>query len=201
MTRAAFSFRSRLDTIVVPKGDMHQSTLVRRHGTKLHAAVLTRRSIGGRTGDRLELLTLTTLVSFDVDNHRIAKPDGAHRDSRNQELQGVKRLAVTTDEYGKIITGNVQDELSIVTFVFVDSYFSNVEILQNVLQSSDGRIGYPVEFLIGQFLLFFGIVSISFFDVQYFDLFFQIFFSHFESPLVGYCYRMNDEVFHVKQER
>ena len=77
MTRAAFSFRSRLDTIVVPKGDMHQSTLVRRHGTKLHAAVLTRRSIGGRTGDRLELLTLTTLVSFDVDNHRIAKPDGA----------------------------------------------------------------------------------------------------------------------------
>ena len=107
MTRAAFSFRSRLDTIVVPKGDMHQSTLVRRHGTKLHAAVLTRRSIGRRTSDRLELLTLTTLLSFDVDDHRIAKPDGAHRDSRNQELQGVKRLAVTTDEYGKIITGNV----------------------------------------------------------------------------------------------
>ena len=121
MTRAAFSFRSRLDTIVVPKGDIHQSTLVRRHGTKLHAAVLTRRSIGGRTGDRLELLTLTTLVSFDVDNHRIAKPDGAHRDSRNQELQGVKRLAVTTNEHSKIITGNVQDELSIVTFVFVTS--------------------------------------------------------------------------------
>ena len=86
---------------------------------------------------------------------------------------------MTTDEYGKIITGNVQDELSIVTFVFVDSYFSNVEILQNVLQCSDGRIGYPVEFLIGQFLLFFGIVSISFFDVQYFDLFFQIFLQPF----------------------
>ena len=73
MTGAAFAFRCRLHTVVVAKADVHDTTLVRRHRTKLDAAVLASCAVRGRTGNRFQLLALTALVTFDVHDDRVAR--------------------------------------------------------------------------------------------------------------------------------
>jgi len=65
----------------------------------------------------------------------------------------VPNLTMTTNEHRQIIAGDVQNELSLVTLVLVNGNLADVEVLQDVLKCSNGRISDVVEHLIGDLRL------------------------------------------------
>ena len=127
---------------------MDDTALVRRHRTKLHAATLACSLACGRAGERLELLTLAVLVAFHVDDDREAETDLTHGDGGNQKLQGIKRATMTANQNCQVITGDIKDELALVAFILVDGDFTDVEILEHVLQNGNGGVGNFIELLI-----------------------------------------------------
>ena len=105
MTRGAFTFGCRLDSRVVTKGNVDDTTFIRAHGTELDTTSLRSRLARRRTGQGLELLTLPALVALDVDDDGEAETDLANGDRRDEELQCLERLPMTADEDRQIITG------------------------------------------------------------------------------------------------
>ena len=63
MAGSALALGSGLNAIIVAQGNVHDATLIRRHGTQLHAAVLLRRLGSGVAGNGLKLLALAVLVT------------------------------------------------------------------------------------------------------------------------------------------
>ena len=94
--------------LVVTKRDMHDTTLVRSHGAKLHAAMLLGSLRGSITSDGLELLSLTILVTLNIDDNGITKAHSANGNGRHQELQRIKGLTMTADEDSQVITGDIE---------------------------------------------------------------------------------------------
>ena len=153
MTSAALSLRGGLDTIIVAKSNVNDASLIGGHGAQLNTVTLAGSAIGARTGDGLKLLALTTLIALNIDDYRITEANGAHGNGGHQELQRIKGLTMTTNEHRQIIAGDVQNELALVTLVLVNGNLADVELLQDVLKCSDGRISDVVEHLIGDLRL------------------------------------------------
>ena len=74
MARGTLSLRCRLDALIVAKRDMHDAALIRSHGAKLHAAMLLGSLCGSVTSNGLELLSLTILVTLNLDDNWITSP-------------------------------------------------------------------------------------------------------------------------------
>ncbi len=191
MSRAAFTFGSGFNPIVIAQSDMDDSTLIRCHRTKFYTAVLTSRAIRRRTGNRFQLLPLTTLVSLYINNNGVSESHFPNGNSRNKELQGIQGLSVTSDQHGKIIAGYIKDKLSFITFVFVDRHFANIEILQDILENGNGCISHLIELLIAQLgdSAFLGRISLVFrnlflgFHGMFFEFKFAVgFFRHIYAP-------------------
>ena len=178
MTSASFTLGSRFNTAVIAQRDMDDTALVRRHRAKLDAAMLIGSLVGGRTRDRLELLTLAVLISLHIDDHRITVPDGTDGDGRDHELQGVERFSMTSNQNGKIIAGDVKDELAVVALVLIDGDVAHIEMLQDILQRGDRGVGDAVQLLIGD--LAFGGSLLRFEILRFDDLVFK-FLSHCRS--------------------
>ena len=161
VTRGALSLRCRLDALVVAKRDMHDAALIRSHGAKLHAAMLLGSLCGSITSDGLKLLSLTVLVALNIDDDRVAEAHSTNSDGRDQELQGIEGLTMATDENCQVVTGDVEDKLAFIAFVLVDGDLTDVEVLQNVLDSCDGGIRDTIEILVADAVLFdLGVVSL-----------------------------------------
>ena len=155
MPGASFALGSGIDAIIVSKRDVNDSTLIRSHRSHLHAAMLACSFIGSGARDGFELLTLTALIPLDVNNNRITEAHRADSDGGNDKLQGIERTTMSTNQYRKIVTGDIEDKLPFVTLIFVDRHFANIEILQDVLQSGNSGIGDSVELFFRDFDLIF----------------------------------------------
>ena len=68
---------------------MNDSTLIRRHWTQLHAASLRGCFICRRTRKSLELLALTILIAFNINDNGEAETDLANSNRRDEELQRI----------------------------------------------------------------------------------------------------------------
>ena len=75
--------------------------------------------------------------------------NNARRNRRNKELKRIERTTVATDQNSQIVTSDVKDKLTFITFILFDGHFSDIEILQDILNGLDSRIGDPVHFLFG----------------------------------------------------
>ena len=171
MARGTLSLRCRLDALVVAKRDMHDAALIRSHGAKLHAAMLLGSLCGSVTSNGLELLSLTILVTLNIDDNGITKAHSANGNGRHQELQRIKGLTMTADEDSQVITGDIEDKLAFIAFVLVNGNLTDIEVLQDVLNSCDGGIRDAIKILVADAVLFdLGVLSL--FCGQFHVLFF-----------------------------
>ena len=192
VTRTSFSLGCGFNAVVITQGNMDDTTFVRRHRAKLYSLMLLIRARCSRTRQGFDLLTLTVLISLDIDDHGIPEPEDTRRNGRHDELQRIERLPMTTDENRKIISCDIENKLAFIAFVFIDHDFADIEILQNALKSIDCRIGYMVELFLGQVrnINLHGSRLIIFFhdDIRQFDVlgsmfFNQVFICHDDSSL------------------
>ena len=133
MPGASFALGSGIDAIIVSKRNVNDSALIRSHRSHLHAAMLACSFIGSGARDGFELLTLTALIPLDVNNNRITEAHRADSDGGNDKLQGIECTTMPANQYRKIVTGDIEDKLPLVTLIFVDRHFANIEVLQDVL--------------------------------------------------------------------
>ena len=153
MTFGSFTLGSSLDTSVITKSNMDDTTLVRSHWTKLNASMSRSRFLCGRASKGLKLLTLTALIPFNIDNDRITEANDANRNDGNQKLESIKGAAMTTNKNRKIVTGNIKDKLTVVTLILVDGDLTNIEIFKDVLQCGNCSVGNEIKFFIRQRLI------------------------------------------------
>ena len=140
---------------------MHDATLVRSHGAKLHAAMLLGSLRGSITSDGLELLSLTILVTLNIDDNGITEAHGANGNSGHQKLQRIKGLTMAADENSQIVTGDVEDKLAFIAFVLVNGDLADIEVLQDILDSCDGGIRDAIKILVADAFLFdLGVLSL-----------------------------------------
>ena len=57
---------------------------------------------------------------------------------------------MAADEHRKIVTRDIENKLAFVSLVLVDRHFTDVEVLENILQRRNGRVGNTVELLVSQ---------------------------------------------------
>ena len=148
MPIASLSFGCGGNPIEVAQCDMDDTALVRGHRTHLHAALLGEAALGSRIRQVFELLALAALVALDIHHDRIAVSDIAGGDEGDEELQGIQGLSMTADQNRKIVAGDIQDKLAFVSFVFIDGDLTQVEVLQDIFQRSNRRIGDAIELLV-----------------------------------------------------
>ena len=58
---------------------------------------------------------------------------------------------MTADQHRQIVARDIEDQLAFVAFVLVDGHFAHLEVLENILERSDRRIGNAIQILVGQF--------------------------------------------------
>ncbi len=118
--------------------------------------------------NRFELLSLAALVSFYIYDDRIAISNSTHSNCRYDELKSVKCLTMSPDKHRKIISRDIEDQLTIITLILIDCYFTYIEVFQNILQGSYGRIGDAIKLFVCQLdrLLFDGALNVLFSHVR-----------------------------------
>ena len=99
MTGGTLTFGSGFNARLIAQGEMNQAALVGRHGAQLHAALLRLRASSGGVCHRLDFLTLAVLITFNINDDRIAEAHGARCDGGNDELQRVERFAMTANKH------------------------------------------------------------------------------------------------------
>ena len=95
--------------------------------------MLRRRTIRRRARDGLELLALAVFIAFHVNHDGIAEPKRARRDSGDDELESIQRLAVATYQNSQIVASDIKNQLAFIAFVLVDSDFPDIEMLQDLI--------------------------------------------------------------------
>lgn len=145
---------------------MHNPTLVGSHRSHRNLASLGSCTIGSRLRNGFYLLPLPALVSLDIDNNRIPVTKLATRNGAYQELYGIKRAAMTSNQNSKIISSDVEDKLAFVAVILVDGDITNIERLENGLQDFYCRICNLINVNLGTSVGIFGFILSGFFMRQ-----------------------------------
>ena len=152
------ALRMRVDSIVTTKGNMNQSTFVGIHGRQGNTFMSANSALGSGLGHRSNLVLSTALITFDVDDDRIPKAKLAAHQQREHNLKGIKGTTMTANENSKIRSGNIQNQLALVTLVLINRRVGGIEVRKDGTQNGNRNIGDGVELLIGQ--LFTGLVAL-----------------------------------------
>ena len=74
------------------------------------------------------------------------------RDRRDDGLESFERMPATPNEYRKVSTYHIEDDLVLVAFVFVDFCTLCIEVFEYRLERLDCRVGNLVKLLFGDFV-------------------------------------------------
>jgi hypothetical protein len=154
MTGGTFTLRRSVNAFIVSKSDMNDAALVRSHGAKLHATVLTGGLISCITSNRFQLFALTALITLNINDNRITETNCTNGNSGNQELQSIKGFTMTTNKNRKVVASDVENQLTLIALIFIDGDVTNIEMLENILKSSDSGICDPIKIFLADSVIF-----------------------------------------------
>ena len=107
----------------------------------------------------------------------------ARSDGGNEELKRLEGTTMTANQNGKIITGDVKDQLAFIPLILINLIIPHIEMLQNITDKLNGRISDNVDLLVRVtvFLRFLRKVAVGLKLIDGFDKLFLNFFAHFFS--------------------
>lgn len=152
------TLRMSIDGIIATKCNVNQSALVGIHGRKRNTLMSADGTLGSRLSHGGNLVLSAALVSLDVHYNRIPKAKLAAHQQREHNLKGIKGTTMTANENSKIRSGNIQNQLALVTLVLINRRVGGIEVRKDGTQNGNRNIGDGVELLIGQ--LFTGLVAL-----------------------------------------
>ncbi len=152
------TLRMSIDGIIATKCNVNQSTLIGIHGRKRNTLMSADGTLGCRLCHGGNLVLTAALVSLDVHYNRIPKAKLAAHQQREHNLKGIKGTTMTANENSKIRSGNIQNQLALVTLVLINRRVGGIEVRKDGTQNGNRNIGDGVELLIGQ--LFTGLVAL-----------------------------------------
>lgn len=152
------TLRMSIDGIIATKCNVNQSALVGIHGRKRNTLMSADGTLGSRLSHGGNLVLSAVLVSLDVHYNRIPKAKIAAHQQREHNLKGIKGTTMTANENSKIRSGNIQNQLALVTLVLINRRVGGIEVRKDGTQNGNRNIGDGVELLIGQ--LFTGLVAL-----------------------------------------
>ena len=152
------TLRMSIDGIIATKCNVNQSALVGIHGGKRNTLMSADGTLGSRLSHGGNLVLSAALVSLDVHYNRIPKAKLAAHQQREHNLKGIKGTTMTANENSKIRSGNIQNQLALVTLVLINRRVGGIEVRKDGTQNGNRNIGDGVELLIGQ--LFTGLVAL-----------------------------------------
>lgn len=152
------TLRMSIDGIIATKCNVNQSALVGIHGRKRNTLMSSDGTLGSRLSHGGNLVLSAALVSLDVHYNRIPKAKLAAHQQREHNLKGIKGTTMTANENSKIRSGNIQNQLALVTLVLINRRVGGIEVRKDGTQNGNRNIGDGVELLIGQ--LFTGLVAL-----------------------------------------
>lgn len=152
------TLRMSIDGIIATKCNVNQSALVGIHGRKRNTLMSADGTLGSRLSHGGNLVLSAALVSLDVHYNRIPKAKLAAHQQREHDLKSIKGTTMTANENSKIRSGNIQNQLALVTLVLINRRVGGIEVRKDGTQNGNRNIGDGVELLIGQ--LFTGLVAL-----------------------------------------
>lgn len=152
------TLRMSIDGIIATKCNVNQSALVGIHGRKRNTLMSADGTLGSRLSHGGNLVLSAALVSLDVHYNRIPKAKLAAHQQREHNLKGIKGTTMTANENSKIRSGNIQNQLALVTLVLINRRVGGIEVRKDGTQNGNRNIGDGVELLIGQ--LFTGLAAL-----------------------------------------
>lgn len=147
-----------IDGIIATKCNVNQSALVGIHGRKRNTLMSADGTLGSRLSHGGNLVLSAALVSLNIHYNRIPKAKLAAHQQREHNLKGIKGTTMTANENSKIRSGNIQNQLALVTLVLINRRVGGIEVRKDGTQNGNRNIGDGVELLIGQ--LFTGLVAL-----------------------------------------
>lgn len=152
------TLRMSIDGIIATKCNVNQSALVGIHGWKRNTLMSADGTLGSRLSHGGNLVLSAALVSLNIHYNRIPKAKLAAHQQREHNLKGIKGTTMTANENSKIRSGNIQNQLALVTLVLINRRVGGIEVRKDGTQNGNRNIGDGVELLIGQ--LFTGLVAL-----------------------------------------
>ncbi len=152
------TLRMSIDGIIATKCNVNQSALVGIHGRKRNTLMSADGTLGSRLSHGGNLVLSAALVSLNIHYNRIPKAKLAAHQQREHNLKGIKGTTMTANENSKIRSGNIQNQLALVTLVLINRRVGGIEVRKDGTQNGNRNIGDGVELLIGQ--LFTGLVAL-----------------------------------------
>ena len=152
------TLRMSIDGIIATKCNVNQSALVGIHGRKRNTLMSANGTLGSRLSHGGNLVLSAALVSLNIHYNRIPKAKLAAHQQREHNLKGIKGTTMTANENSKIRSGNIQNQLALVTLVLINRRVGGIEVRKDGTQNGNRNIGDGVELLIGQ--LFTGLVAL-----------------------------------------
>lgn len=152
------TLRMSIDGVIATKCNVNQSALVGIHGRKRNTLMSADGTLGSRLSHGGNLVLSAALVSLNIHYNRIPKAKLAAHQQREHNLKGIKGTTMTANENSKIRSGNIQNQLALVTLVLINRRVGGIEVRKDGTQNGNRNIGDGVELLIGQ--LFTGLVAL-----------------------------------------
>ena len=150
MTLRINAFGVRLNCIISAKGNVNQTALISIHRRKRNAPMRSHCTLCSGLSHRSNLILSAALVALNVNNNRIPKAKLAAYKQREQYLESIKRATMTTNQYGKVGSGDVKNQLALITLVLIDRRIIGIEVRKNGTKNRDGNIGNGIKLVIGK---------------------------------------------------
>lgn len=146
------SLRICIDPIIITKGDMNETALIRTHGRQLDDPMLTASTRGGGAGHGDDLIMTAALVAFNVNDDRISEAKLTTDQQRKENLEGLESASMPANEDSKVRRGDIKDQGSIVAIVLIDGGILGVEMREDGAKDRNRYISDCVELFISQLL-------------------------------------------------
>ena len=99
---------------------MNKPALIGIHRSKLYSAAVLTSLGGGVAGNRLNLIAATALITLNIDNDRIVEANLLGKHGREDNLKSIESHTMTTNKNGEVTTVDVEDQLALVTVIFIN---------------------------------------------------------------------------------
>lgn len=137
-----------LNPCVLTKRKMDKAALVGIHRLKGYGPMLTNSSRCSTLRHLGDLIATTTLVALDIDHDGESEAKLAAQQQREHSLERFKRTPVTADEDGKIGSGDIKDDLTLITVVLINRRISSIEEAQKLTEYGKSHIYERIDLLV-----------------------------------------------------
>ena len=146
------TLRVSLHAVILTKGNMNETALIRGHGRKGNGTTLRNSSGSRRLSHGNNLVMSTALIALNIYDYRITEAKLAAHEQRNHGLKSIERTTVTTDQDSKVRRGHIENEFALIALVLIDRRVGSVEVGQNRANNRNSNVSNRIKIGIGQLL-------------------------------------------------